>query len=61
MSNWEIWRGPIGVAAASALGMGVALGANGGGDVFSWFALSVPVVVSFTFIIRAYMKERRSL
>ncbi|MEM6274145.1 MAG: hypothetical protein AAF735_02795 [Myxococcota bacterium] len=60
MTRWTIWRAPMLVSLASALGMGVALGTDGAGDVFSWFALSVPVVVSLAFVIRAYTKERRA-
>jgi hypothetical protein len=41
----RIWRAPIVLAAASAIGLTSALLADGAGDVLAWLTLGAPVVV----------------
>lgn len=48
----RVWPAPIALGAASALGLGVALGADGLWDHLSSAALSIPVVVSLWFLFR---------
>lgn len=54
MTSLEIWRFPTALGFVSAVGMGVALGTDGLGDVVSWLALSLPVVIAGGCVMRAY-------
>lgn len=44
---WQIFRWPLALALASAIGLVSALVADGVWDRLSWFMLSTPVIVGF--------------
>lgn len=45
----RLWGWPIGLAVLTASGLFTALVSDGAGDVWSWFALGVPVAVMIWF------------
>jgi hypothetical protein len=48
----HIWRWPLVIGLASALGLAAALVSDGVGDLLSWLLLAMPVAVSAWFGLR---------
>jgi hypothetical protein len=61
----RVWRAPIALAAASAIGLTSALLADGAGDVLAWLTLGAPVVVvgwcALPGVQRTHFAEKRNI
>jgi hypothetical protein len=61
----RVWRAPIVLAAASAIGLTSALLADGAGDVLAWLTLGAPVVVvgwcALPGVQRTHFAEKRNI
>jgi hypothetical protein len=42
---WRLWGWPLALAVATGSGLVAALVSDGAGDIWSWFALGLPLVV----------------
>ncbi|CCE07988.1 conserved exported hypothetical protein [Bradyrhizobium sp. STM 3843] len=52
-STWQVFRAPLAVGLAAAAGLTFALFGDGVWDAVSWVALSIPVVLSLIYGLRA--------
>lgn len=61
----HVWRAPVALAVATAIGLTSALLADGAGDVLAWLTLSCPVVVVVWCVLpsvqRAHFAEKRNV
>jgi hypothetical protein len=61
----RVWRAPIVLAAASAIGLTSALLADGAGDLLAWLTLGAPVLVvgwcALPSVQRARFGEKRNI
>jgi hypothetical protein len=61
----HVWRAPLTLAAASAIGLTSALLADGAGDVLGWLTLAAPVVVVGWCVLpsvqRSHFSEKRNV
>lgn len=42
---WRLWGGPLALAVVTTSGLVAALVSEGAGDIWSWFALGLPLAV----------------
>jgi len=52
-STWQVFRAPLAVGLAAACGLTFALFGDGVWDAVSWVVLSIPVVLSLIYGLRA--------
>lgn len=52
LTRREIWGAPIALGLLSAIGLASALLADGVGDVISWIALAIPILVALRHALR---------